>query len=75
MSGRWFLQEIYIATREIYDWEKKNKHRNNLSRMNDAEIMVILILFHSSGFRYFKYYYKAHVCKYLKHLFPASGFL
>ena len=25
--------------------------------MNDAEIMVILILFHSGGFRCFKHYY------------------
>lgn len=38
--------------------------------MSDTEIMVILILFHPSGFRCFKYYYKEYVCKkYLKHLF------
>lgn len=37
--------------------------------MSDAEIMVILILFHSSVFRCFKYYYKEYVCKYLKLLF------
>ena len=43
--------------------------------MNDAEIMVILILFHSDGFRCFKQYYKKYVCKHLKHLFSASGFL
>lgn len=36
--------------------------------MSDAEIMVILILFHSGGFRCFKHYY---VCKHLKHLFPS----
>lgn len=49
---------------------KKRKHLNKLNRMNDAEIMVILILFHSGGFRCFKHYYKGYVCKYLKHLFP-----
>lgn len=38
--------------------------------MSNAEIMVILILFHSSGFRCFKHYYKEYVCKHLKHLFP-----
>ena len=38
--------------------------------MSDAEIMVILILFHSGGFRCFKHYYKEYVCKHLKHLFP-----
>ena len=38
--------------------------------MSDAEIMIILILFHSGGFRCFKHYYKEYVCKHLKHLFP-----
>ena len=38
--------------------------------MNDAEIIVILILFHSGDFRCFKHYYKEYVCKHLKHLFP-----
>ena len=32
--------------------------------------MVILIRFHSGGFRCFKHYYKEYVCKYLKKLFP-----
>lgn len=34
--------------------------------MSDAEITVILILFHSGGFRCFKHLY---VCKYLTHSF------
>ena len=50
--------------------DKKTRHRNKPNRMNDAEIMVILILFHSGGFRCFKHYYKEYVCKHLKHLFP-----
>ena len=50
--------------------DKKTRHRNKPNRMSDAEIMVILILFHSSGFRCFKHYYKEYVCKHLKHLFP-----
>ena len=29
--------------------------------MSNAEIMVILILFHSGGFRCFKHYYKEYV--------------
>ena len=52
----------------------KIRHRNKPNRMSDAEIMVILILFHSGGFRCFKHYYKRsvneYVCKHLKHLFP-----
>ena len=51
---------------------KKTKHRNKLNRMSDAEIMVILILFHSGGCRCFKHYYKEYVCKHLKHLFPCQ---
>lgn len=38
--------------------------------MSDAEIMLILILFHSGGFRCFKHYCKEYVCKHLKGLFP-----
>ena len=50
--------------------DKSHKHRNKPNRMSDAEIMVILILFHSGGFRCFKHYYQEHVCKHLTHLFP-----
>ena len=59
-----FQQEKYMID------DKKTKHRNKPNRMSDAEIMVILILFHSGGFRCFKHYYKEYVCKHLKHLFP-----
>lgn len=38
--------------------------------MSDAEIMVILILFHIGGFRCFKHYYMEYVCKHLRGLFP-----
>jgi hypothetical protein len=47
-----------------------HKHRNKPNRINDAEIMVILILFHSGGFRCFKHYYLHYVCKHLTRLFP-----
>ena len=54
--------------------DKNRKHRNKPNRMSDAEIMVILILFHSGGFRCFKHYYKEYVCKYLKGMFPQCVF-
>lgn len=38
--------------------------------MNDAEIMIILILFHSEVLRCFKHYYELYVCKHLTHLSP-----
>ena len=61
----------FAKVQEKYMVEDKNhKHRNKPNRMSDAEIMVILILFHSGGFRCFKHYYKEYVCKHLIHLFP-----
>lgn len=52
--------------------DKTHRHRNKPNRMNDAEIMVILILFHSGGFRCFKHSYKEYVCKHLTHLSPPT---
>ena len=46
------------------------KHRCKPNRMSDAEIIVILIHFHSGGFRCFKHYYLQYICKHFKHLFP-----
>lgn len=48
--------------------DKNIRHCNKPNRMNDAEIMVILILFNSVGFRCFNHYYKEkeYVCKNLK---------
>ena len=70
MYGRLFLQGICVAQEKYMIEDKKHQHRNKLNRINDAEIMVILILFHSGSFRCSKHYYKEYVCKHLKHLFP-----
>ena len=42
-------------------------HRN--STMSKAEVMLIMILFHDSGYRCFKHFYLEKVCKQLRHLF------
>ena len=47
---------------------KREYHRD--STMSKAEIMVIMILFHSSGYRCLKHFYVDHVCKHMRHLFP-----
>ena len=65
-----FCKEFTLQQKKYMVEDKKTKHRNKPNRMSDAEIMVILILFHSGGFRCFKHYYKEYVCKHLKHLFP-----
>ena len=65
-----FCKEFVLQQEKYMIEDKKIRHRNKPNRMSDAEIMVILILFHSGGFRCFKHYYKEYVCKHLKHLFP-----
>ncbi len=36
------------------------------SRMNLSEVMSIVILFHISGYRCFKWFYNNYVCKHLR---------
>ena len=47
---------------------KRGYHRE--FTMSKAEIMVIVILFHSSGFRCLRHFYQEYVCVHLRHLFP-----
>ena len=64
-----FCKEFALQQEKYMIEAKKARYRNKPNRMIDAEIMVILILFHSCGFRCFKHYYKEYACKHLKHLF------
>lgn len=48
--------------------KKRTYHRD--STMSKAEIMLIIILFHDSGYRCLKHFYLEKVCKHLRHLFP-----
>lgn len=64
-----FCKEFASQQKKYMVEDKSRKHRNKPNHMSDAEIMVILILFHSGGFRCFKHYYKEYVCKHLKDLF------
>ncbi len=47
-------------------------HRNKPERLSDAEIITILILFDSMGFKRLKHFYTQYVCKHLTHLFPKT---
>lgn len=60
--------DAQIKRYTIKDAGKRNYHRD--STMSKAEIMVIVIMFHSSGYRCLKHFYKEYVCKHLRHLFP-----
>ena len=48
--------------------KKRKYHRDGT--LSKAEVMVILILFHGSGYRCLKHFYLEHVSKHLRHLFP-----
>ena len=47
---------------------KRKYHRS--PTMSKAEVVLIIILIHDSGYRYFKHFYLEKVCKQLRHLFP-----
>lgn len=47
---------------------KRKYHRG--SRMSKSEIMMIMILFHSSCYRCLKHFYLEQVCRQMRHLFP-----
>ncbi len=49
---------------------KRNYHRN--STMSKAEVMLVMILFHDSGYRCLQHFYLDKVCKHLLHLFPRT---
>ena len=46
------------------------RHRNKPNRMSDAEIILIMIMFHMGGYKCLKHYYIHHICKHCRHLFP-----
>ena len=56
-----------LQTRQLQDGKP---HRNKPGRLSDSEVMTILIIFHSNGFRCLKHFYKEYVCVHLRHLFP-----
>ena len=47
---------------------KRKYHRD--STMSKAEIMIIMILFHDSGYRCLKHFYQEKVCRHMRHFFP-----
>lgn len=42
-------------------------HRD--SRLSDAEVITILVLFHLKGYRCLKHFYVDHVCKHMRDMF------
>lgn len=65
-------------SKTVNDFVNKNSidddktHRNKPNRMSDAEVMLILIMFHHGEFRYLKSFYINYICKHCTHLFPKT---
>lgn len=53
-----FCKEFAILQEKYMIKDTSHKHRNKPNHMSDTEIIVLLILFHSGGFRCFKHYYQ-----------------
>ena len=63
--------KFFDAMMEKYTLKSDTKRRYHRdSTMSKAEIMLIMILFHDSGYRCLKHFYLAKVCRHLRHLFP-----
>ena len=62
------LFDLSVKKYTISNNKKRSYHRNG--RMSKTEVMMIIILFHSSGYRCMKHFYIDQVCKHMKHLFP-----
>ena len=63
--------KVYDAQMAKYTFKAEGKRKyHRESRMSKAEIMIIMILFHSSGYRCLKHFYLEKVCKHMRHLFP-----
>lgn len=60
--------DIQMAKYTIKSEKKRKYHREG--KMSRAEVMLILILFHSSGYRCLKHFYLEKICKQMRHLFP-----
>ena len=45
-------------------------HRNKPNRLSDAEVILIMIMFHMGGYKCLKHYYVNYICVHCRHLFP-----
>ena len=60
--------DTMMAKYTLKPLKKRKYHRDSM--MSKAKIMLIMILFHDSGYRCLKHFYLEKVCRHLRHLFP-----
>lgn len=64
-----FCKVFYALIKKFTLWAERKRKYHHESRMSKAEVMVVIILFHSSGYLYLKHFYLEKVCKHMRHLF------
>ena len=58
--------KVFDAQMAKYTFKAEGKRKyHRESRMSKAEIMIIMILFHSSGYRCLKHFYLEKICKHI----------
>ena len=62
--------ESYCNSRLVPTLGKKKPKWFPASRLSLSEVMTIIVLYHHSGYRCFKWYYKNHVCVFMQNYFP-----
>lgn len=63
---KFFNETVKRHTLEENDGKK---HRNKPNKLSDAEIITIMIMFHSCGHRCLKHFYKFYICEHCTHMF------
>lgn len=60
--------DAMTAKNTVSNPKRRKYHRE--STMSKAEVMLIIILFHNSGYRCLKHFYQEKICKHMRHHFP-----
>ena len=63
---KFFNETVKRHTLEENDGKK---HRSKPNKLSDAEIITIMIMFHSCGQRCLKHFYKFYICEHCTHMF------
>ncbi len=64
--------KFFNETVKKHSIDDEKKHRNKPSRLSDAEMITILIMFHIGGYKCLKHFYINYICRHCKHLFPKT---
>ena len=67
--------KFFNETVKKHSIEDGKKHRNKPSRLSDAEMITILIMFHLGGYKCLKHFYINYICKHCYHLFFKNSIL